>query len=341
FSQLSLSTFWHTISTAFVVAGSFMAGIAIWWVVKATRAGNAEGAQVYRKAGVLGCWVIIIAGLSLIFSGHNQAQVITKIQPTKMAAAEMLCVTPTEGEGAGFTVVAFGECAPVDPANLDGEWTEPTRIIEIPKLLSLLAYNDPDAVVTGVNDAEQLLQEGYQTPPEVADEKGLDFIPNQMVVFWTFRLMIAFGIFSAVLALVGLITLRKGRTTGSGFLKFWSVLTLPMPFLGATFGWIFTEIGRQPFIVYPVLDYSGSGGVQTLSAEASQLSLTTNDAVSPVVPTSSVTLTVIVYTLLYLVLAVAWFYLMKRYVAKGAPFDESPPEVKADLDDSKPLTFSY
>ncbi|MDR1825712.1 MAG: cytochrome ubiquinol oxidase subunit I [Bifidobacteriaceae bacterium] len=341
FSQLSLSTFWHTISTSFVVAGTFMAGIAIWWVVKAVRAGNEDGAKVYRKAGVVGCWVVIIAGISLIFSGHHQAQVITKIQPTKMAAAEMLCVTPAEGEGAGFTVVAFGECAPVDPANLQGEWTEPTRIITIPKLLSLLAYNDTGAQVTGINDAEQLLQDGYQTPPEVADEVGLDFIPNQMTVFWTFRLMIAFGAFSALLALVGLFALRGGRTTGSGFLKFWSVLSLPMPFLGAAFGWIFTEIGRQPFIVYPVLNYSNSGGVQSLSPDAADLSLTTVNAVSPVVPASSVIITVIVFTLLYLVLAIAWFYLMKRYVAKGAPLEEVPPEVKADLDESKPLTFSY
>jgi cytochrome d ubiquinol oxidase subunit I len=71
------------------------------------------------------------------------------------------------------------------------------------------------------------------------------------------------------------------------------------------------------------------------------LSLQTANAVSPVVGAGPIALTVISFTLLYLVLAIAWFYLMKRYTAKGLNYDEAIPEVKADLDDSKPLTFSY
>jgi cytochrome d ubiquinol oxidase subunit I len=333
FSELSLSTFWHTISTAFVVAGTFMAGIAIWWVVKAKRAGNEDGAKVYRLAGALGCWVVLLAGVSLIFSGHHQAQVITEIQPTKMAAAELLCVTPEGDEGAGFTVIALGECA----QNADGSWDDDsvTRLIEIPGLLSWLAWGDSSEKVTGMDTAEEVLDAAYLTEDEAA---GIDWIPNQQVVFWTFRLMIAFGAFSAVLALVGLLALRGGRTTSSGFLKSWAILSLPMPFIAGSFGWIFTEIGRQPFIVYPIASLSPE---HVLTGVQTDLSLTTTDAVSPVVSAGSIWLTVIAFTLIYLVLAVAWFYLMKRYVAKGLNYDEAIPEVKADLDESKPLTFSY
>ncbi|MDR1187893.1 MAG: cytochrome ubiquinol oxidase subunit I [Bifidobacteriaceae bacterium] len=336
FSPLSLSTFWHTISTAFVVAGTFMAGIAIWWMVRAVRAGNQESAKVYRLGGAVGCWAVLIAGISLVFSGHHQAQVITELQPTKMAAAEMLCVTPDPGEGAGFTVIAFGECV----QNADGTFDEDsvTRLIEIPKMLSWLAWTNGDAQVTGMDKAEEVLDAAYLTPEEA---EGLDWIPPQGVVFWTFRLMIAFGAFSAVLAVVGLLALRGGRTSGSGFLKSWALISLPTPFLGAAFGWIFTEIGRQPFIVYPAVTPALTPENPVMSGVATDLSLQTANAVSPVVSAGSIVLTVVSFTLLYLVLAVAWFYLMKRYTSKGLNYDEAIPEVKADLDDSKPLTFSY
>ncbi|MDR1394136.1 MAG: cytochrome ubiquinol oxidase subunit I [Bifidobacteriaceae bacterium] len=339
FSKLSLSTFWHTISTSFVVAGTFMAGIAIWWMVKARRADNEASAKVYRLGGAVGAWAVLIAGISLIFSGHHQAQVITEIQPTKMAAAELLCVTPEPGEGAGFTVAAFGQCSVVNGEVVD----ETTRIIEIPKLLSWLAYGDGGAQVVGMEEAETTLEAAYWDPENLTAEQAetLDFIPAQQATFWTFRLMIAFGLFSAVLAVVALIALRGGRTSGSGFLKFWSILSLPMPFLAAAFGWIFTEIGRQPFIVYPVVSLNGDHLLTPLTEESSALSLSTANAVSPVVGAGAIWLTVICFTLIYLVLAVAWFYLMKRYVAKGLNNEESIPEVKADLDDSKPLTFSY
>ncbi|MDR1441474.1 MAG: cytochrome ubiquinol oxidase subunit I [Bifidobacteriaceae bacterium] len=333
FSPLSLSTFWHVISTAFVVAGTFMGAIAIWWVVKAVRSGDEAAAQVYRKGGVVGCVAVLIGGISLLLSGHHQAQVITELQPTKMAAAELLCTTPEPGEGAAFTVIAFGECV----QNAEGEWSDPEiRLIEIPKMLSLLAWNDGDAQVNGMDTAEEMLDDAYLTPEEA---EGLDWIPNQQVVFWTFRLMIAFGIFSALLAVIGLIALRGGRTSGSGLLKLLAGVSLPTPFLGAAFGWIFTEMGRQPFIVYPVVSLDPTTHV--LTGVETDLSLATANAVSPVVSAGSIWITVVGFTLLYLVLAVAWFYLMKRYTAKGLNYHEEIPELKADLDDSKPLTFSY
>jgi cytochrome d ubiquinol oxidase subunit I len=138
-----------------------------------------------------------------------------------------------------------------------------------------------------------------------------------------------------LLALSALIMLRKKRTSGSGWLKFIAGVSLPMPFLGAAFGWIFTEIGRQPFIVYPVY---GDG-----SAIAADLSLPTSNGVSPdqVVTPFDVGLTMVGFTLLYAILAVAWFVLMKRYVARGLVLDEPIPEKGDDNDQSKPLTFSY
>jgi cytochrome d ubiquinol oxidase subunit I len=324
FSDLSLSTFWHTISTSFLVAGTFMAGIAVWWVVKSVRANDERAAQVYRKGAMVGLVAIVISGVSLVVSGHNQAVLMTQLQPTKMAAAEALCVAPPEGEGAPFTVAAFGSCVP-------GEGEESvSKIIEVPNLLSFLATLDPKGEV---KDAATLRAEFAEAFPE----NQVDVMPNIMVSFWTFRLMIGFGIFAAVLAIWALLALRKGRVSGSTGLKAWALISLPTPFLGAAFGWIFTEVGRQPWIVAPIYEDIKSGGAY------SGISLGTGVAVSPdqVVSSFNVGLTMVLFTLLYLVLAVAWFVLMKRYTAKGLLFDEPIPDKNDDADDSKPLSFSY
>jgi cytochrome d ubiquinol oxidase subunit I len=109
-----------------------------------------------------------------------------------------------------------------------------------------------------------------------------------------------------------------------------AVLSLPMPFIAAAFGWIFTEIGRQPWIVYPVYPWQGGPSLATSVASSP----------SDVVAGWSVWITMVGLTLVYLVLAVFWFKLMRRYTAQGV--DQAPiPSPSDDADDSKPLTFSY
>ncbi|MDR1152714.1 MAG: cytochrome ubiquinol oxidase subunit I, partial [Bifidobacteriaceae bacterium] len=169
---------------------------------------------------------------------------------------------------------------------------------------------------------------------EADADADLDYTPPIGVTAWSFRLMIYLGIFSAVLAIWVLIALRGGRVSGSGGLKAWALLTLPMPFLAGSFGWIFTEIGRQPWIVYPIT---------TAGVPDPTLALRTDAAVSPdtVVSAGSVTITMIVFTLIYLVMAVFWFKLMVKYTGKGVDDQEPIPTKGDDADDSKPLSFAY
>jgi cytochrome d ubiquinol oxidase subunit I len=131
-----------------------------------------------------------------------------------------------------------------------------------------------------------------------------------------------------------LIALRGGRVSGSAGLKVWALIALPTPFLAASFGWLLTEIGRQPWIVYPEV---------TAGAPTGQIALRTEAAVSPdaVVGAGSVAITMIVFTLIYLVMAVFWFKLMVKYTGKGVDFDEAIPTKGDDADESKPLSFAY
>lgn len=91
-----LAAFPHTITAAFVTAGTFVAAISAWWMVRLVRSKKAENVTlaktVYRSGLRLGMWVMLVAGVGVAFTGHWQAQLMFEQQPAKMAAARA-CAT--------------------------------------------------------------------------------------------------------------------------------------------------------------------------------------------------------------------------------------------------------
>ncbi len=309
-------TFSHVVTSAWLLAGTFVAGISIWWMTRAAREGGASGEQeareIWRPLTVFGLWVVIIGGLGTVTTGHFQGQELASSQPMKMAAAEAICV---DTEGAAFTVAAFGECP------LDGS-SEPTRIVTIPGLASFLSHNDFSSEVKGVQGAQDQLVELLNSNEDFVNKYGdasqYDFRPPQMVTFWTFRLMIAFGGFSAILAIWALVAMRGGRTPSSAALGKFGLISLPMPFLAASFGWIFTEMGRQPWVVVPNLLALENGEPGGSVLQMTEMGVST--AVNPVY----ILLSLVLFTLLYGVLGVIWVWLMRRYILEGVTLPEDP-----------------
>ena len=299
----TLAAFPHTVTASFVTAGTFVAGIAGWWVVRAAAAGRAGEAAVYRPALRLGLVVLLGAGIGVAISGDAQAKLMFKQQPMKMAAAEALC---TSEQGAGFSIFAVGDVQ--NDCNV--------KQLTIPGLTSYLATGDFHATLKGV---QQLQAQDVQLYGDGS------YVPMLPVTYWDFRLMIGFGVFSAALAVAGLWVTRKGAIpTGDWFAKL-ALVALPAPFLANFAGWIFTEMGRQPWIVAP--NPTGDPRIR----------LTTAAAVSPYNDVASVAVSLVVFTLLYGVLAVVWYGLMRRYTLEGAPpADQNTP---TDLD--APLAFAY
>jgi len=303
-NSTTLATFPHTITGALVVGGTFVAGISTWWAVRAHNSGDLAVARTLRSAIRLGLVALVIGGVGVVVSGDAQAKLMFAQQPMKMAAAEALCETET---GAGFSLIAIG----------DVENRCDVRQLTIPGLTSYLANGDFNSTLKGVED----LQAEY----EVTYGPG-DYRPLLPVTYWSFRLMIGFGVFSALLAVAGLWFTRGGKVPTGPRLGRLALLVLPAPFLANAFGWIFTEMGRQPWIVAP--NPTGVDGVWML----------VRDGVSPV--SASVVLTSLVsFALIYAVLAVVWFGLLRRYTVEGLP-DVVAPEVRTDEDD-RPLSFAY
>jgi cytochrome d ubiquinol oxidase subunit I len=333
-NKVQLVTFPHVLTAAYMTGGAVILGVGIYLLRR-----NAHGAdhQLYRKAVRVGAWVTIVASLGVIISGDTQGKIMTEVQPMKMAAAEALYDTPPDGQCADFSVLSIG--------SLDG--SQATDVITVPCLLSFLATGSFSGHVEGINNLEQQSQELYGTGTaevpvlqsdgtvkmtqikDVTLDNGktlLDYtqsasyVPVIPMAYWTFRLMMGFGFLTMIFAAMALwVTRKDGVPTGSWWVPV-AVVTPLLPVLGNSFGWIFTEIGRQPWIVF---------GLQTTSV-----------GVSPSVSAGEVWFSLIAYTLVYAVLAVIEVKLFLTYVRRGAdPFEDPADHDKSDED--APLQFAY
>jgi len=145
-----------------------------------------------------------------------------------------------------------------------------------------------------------------------------DYTPNIPVTYWSFRLMIGLGVLAALVALVALWFTRGGRTPRNRWLWLSAVVAIGLPLAANSFGWIFTEMGRQPWTVFGVFK--------------------TAESVSPSVSTADAATSLIVLTVLYGILAVVEVGLFVKYAQAGAP--EIPPDSDDESPD-RPLAFAY
>ncbi|NCT90575.1 cytochrome ubiquinol oxidase subunit I [Cellulomonas sp. APG4] len=320
-----LAAFPHTITAALLTGGTFVAGIAAWWMVRLVRAGRAEEARdVYRPAVMLGVVTMIVAGIGIGASGDWQAKLMFDQQPMKMASAEALCESE---DGASFSILTIGDLS----NSCDGV----AHVIEIPGLTSYLATGDFSAPIEGVEDLQARYEAEYG--------EGVDYRPNLLVTYWSFRLMIGLAAGSVALSLAALWLTRRGRVTGNVWFARLGIWAIPMPFLASSFGWIFTEMGRQPWVVVPNPNPTGVDGVWMLTARG----------VSTAVGPGAVLASMITFTVIYGVLGVIWFRLIRRYAVQGvadSEVDPSPdgpngrrPDHPDEPDDAsdRPLSFAY
>ncbi|WP_238017119.1 cytochrome ubiquinol oxidase subunit I [Dactylosporangium sp. AC04546] len=291
-NSTALVTFPHTITACFLTAGALMLAVAAWHVRRDHQS------EVFRPALRLGAWVVLVAGVGVLVTGDLQARVMTEQQPMKMAAAEALYET---SEPASFSVFTIG--------SLDGR--SELASVRIPSLLSFMATGSPSGSVEGINDLQAAYVERYG--------EG-DYVPYVPVTYWSFRLMIGFGALAMAVAAVALWATRRGRRPAGRWLWIAAVSAVAMPLLANSFGWIFTEVGRQPWTVFGLFK--------------------TAESVSPTVSTAHVATSLIVFTLLYGGLAVIELMLMLRYARAGAP-EIVVPESDDASDEDRPLAFAY
>jgi cytochrome d ubiquinol oxidase subunit I len=291
--KTALATFFHTIPSAAFTGGAFIAGISAWLLVKKM------DIEMSRSTLKLGLITMMVSFVMVFVSGDITSKIMTEQQPMKMAAAEALYETT---DSAPFSLLTLG--------TLDG--SRSVFQIDIPSVLSFLATGDFKGTVEGVNDIQAEYEKTYGPG---------DYSPNIPLAYWSFRLMIGFGGLGFLFALLALFQMRRGRTPhGKWFLP--AMIFLPFtPLLANSFGWIFTEAGRQPWAVFGLIR--------------------TSDGVSAVVSAGSVLFTMIVFTLLYGVLAFIEVGLTLKVIKNGPQTELDYEDPKLGGSDTKPLVMAY
>jgi cytochrome d ubiquinol oxidase subunit I len=290
FQNTAVAAFFHTVPSAFLTAGALFAGISGWMIY---RGRDVEVARPVMKAGLI---TVIISFLIVGATGDWEARIMTKQQPMKMAAAEALY---NSRSSAPFSLLTIG--------TLDG--SRPVMSLGLPGVLSFMSTGDVNGTVEGVND----IQKQY-----VAKYGPGNYKPNIPLAYWSFRLMIGFGSITTFIAVLFLFLMRKGRALPQKKWFLRTCIALPfLPILANSFGWIFTESARQPWVVFGLFK--------------------TSQGVSAVVSAGSVAFTMIAFTLLYGILAVIEAGLFFRTIKVGT---EKPMDL-TNHPENKKLAMAY
>lgn len=267
----------HTIFSGYTTGAFFVLGISAYHLLRK------QHEDVFKPSFQLATVVGTVSVLLVILVGHNQAQQMVRLQPMKIAAAEALIETE---DPASFSIFSL----------VDQETMTSKVSIRLPNALSLLAYNRLTGEVKGIKELQSTSEEMYGPG---------NYVPSIFVTYWSFRIMVAAGMLMALFALYGLYRIMRGQLNPKT--KFLSLFpfAIALPYLSNTFGWLLTEMGRQPWLVYGKLK--------------------TANAVSPNLTVGMVLTSLIGFTLVYGVLMGVDVYLLVKFARKGPQDDLTEP----------------
>ena len=287
-NPVALAAFPHTIASAFMFTAGVIIAVAAWHLVRGQHTDTMQTALRY------GLWFMLGSAAATVLTGDQLGLVMVDTQPMKMAAAEALFTTAC-GADASLSIFTIG--------TPDG--TSDLFSVRVPYLLSFLSTHTFDGCVEGLNDLQAQYTELWGPG---------DYMPIVWITYWAFRWMIGLGMLHALIALVGLwVTRKKAKRLPAKWMWKVAIWSYPLSIMAITVGWIFTEMGRQPWIVFSLMR--------------------TEDGVSPGVPAYEVLISLIAFTLIYAILAVVEFKLILRAVHKG-------PDTTEQVSDDKPTLSS-
>jgi cytochrome d ubiquinol oxidase subunit I len=273
----------HVITSGMTTAAFFVLGIAAYnlWKGKGEKelfATSFRWAAVYSLIGVSLVGVI----------GHFQGVYIHEVQPMKMAAAEALWETQ---DPADFLFIAISD---------QDEQRNTVELLRIPGLTSFLYFFRFDGEVQGINEIQQQYETLYGSG---------NYIPPVNLLFWVFRIMVGVGFLLLFIALLSLYLVVMKKLEGIPRILRFLPLAIFLPYLGTTSGWLLTEVGRQPWIVF---------GLQR-----------TENAISPNLTPGTILFTLIAFTLIYGVLMAVDIYLLAKFATNIETGQEAPDLIVA------------
>ncbi|MEL7613820.1 cytochrome ubiquinol oxidase subunit I [Vreelandella titanicae] len=211
--------FMHMAVASFLTGGFVVAGVSAWFLLRD------RDPEANRRALSMCLWLLLFLAPTQAVIGDFHGINTLEHQPTKVAAMEGHWET-----SGNVPLLLF--------AIPDQEAQTNHFELAIPNLASIILTHSVDGEVPGINEA---------APEEQ---------PPVLIVFWGFRVMVGIGLLMIAVALTGLVLRRKGRIYDKRlFLKGLTAM-IPMPFVAVLAGWIVTESGRSPWLVYGMMTHA-------------------------------------------------------------------------------------
>lgn len=288
-NRFAIWAYVHVLLVGLTTACVIVFGVACWHLARG------RNAELFRPAVKLALIVGVPVSAVNLWWGSHLGIVVTDYQPMKIAATEALWDTE---QPASFSLFQIGGFTKEDPT--------PSYSIEIPGLLSFLATGSFHGKVVGINE--------LQARDEAEYGPG-NYTPPVRATYWSMRVMAYAGSLVVLVFALAAFFLWRGSFERRRWFLWAGVATIPLPYLAALAGWVLSEVGRQPWIVWGLLK--------------------TSDAHSPSVSSATIVTSLGVFVVLYAVLGVVDFVLMRRY----ARLD--PPEVGGEGDEFARAAVTY
>jgi cytochrome d ubiquinol oxidase subunit I len=285
----------HVIVAALVYGAAVMLAVSAWHMRRGT------DTDLFHRSARLGIWVLLVGSVLQVQVGGWLGQVMTDAQPMKVAAMEASWETC---QPCSFSVAQIGGWTPDDP---------PTKIIEIPYLLSILATGNPQGQVLGMNEVQSQYEEQFPQNGQIS------YVPNVFVQYWSMRAMAYPPGLTALLGVWGAFLLWRRRLDGSRLFLRLATWAVVLPFVMGTAGWVLTETGRQPWIVQGLM--------------------LTSDGLSTSVSTTEVAISLGVFVLLYAAIGIVALVLMLRHARRGPDPEQAPTALADDAPRVPELTY--
>ncbi len=266
---------------------SLVTGASVMLAVSAWQLRHGADRGVFTRSAKLSLITLVPSILFTMLVGDELGVIEGTYQPMKIAAAEAQWTTC---QPCSFSLFQIGG------GNND---QTPTQILAIPHLLSLLATNHWNGKVIGLNPLQSQYSQQFGAG---------NYIPNVFIQYWSMRTMAYLGVVVLLIALWGLLLIRRDKLATSRVFLWVGVWSVVLPFLMNTAGWLLTESGRQPWIVQGIM--------------------LTKNGISPTVSTTWLWISVIAFVGLYAILGTVDLLLMLKYSRKELP----PPPTEADLE---------
>jgi cytochrome d ubiquinol oxidase subunit I len=278
-----LWAFGHTMLAGLTVASVVIFGVSCWHLLRG------RNQELFLRASKLALIVLVPVSAFNLWFGSNFGIVVTEEQPMKISSTEAQWDTC---QPCSFSLFQIGGFTVDDQT--------PSFSIQIPRLLSFLATGSFNGKVQGMNELQK---------QEAASYGPGNYIPPVRATYWSMRIMAYLGSLVFLVAVVGAFLYRRRRLERTRWFLWTGVVTIAFPYMAALAGWVLTELGRQPWIVFGLLR--------------------TADAASPNVGTWWLGTSLTVFALLYGSLTIVDFVLLRRY-ARVDP-EGGGPELREEL----------